>query len=92
MYNIYTVYIQCKKEGKDGHLEKEAMERHEGCNIAGFIQVKRGSGNFHFAPGFSFSGSHSHLHDFGAFESGSFDTSHKIQHLSFGKQLSEIDN
>eukprot|EP01084_Bolivina_argentea_P145711 255346_1 len=67
-------FEQCKREGIDGTKEKEAMERGEGCNIAGYMQIKRSQGNFHIAPGYSFSGQHGSLHDFGAFQSGSFDT------------------
>ncbi|ETO35354.1 hypothetical protein RFI_01711 [Reticulomyxa filosa] len=65
----------------------EAIKRHEGCNVFGSIETQRGKGNFHFAPGHSFSSSHTYLHDFGAFKEGSFDTSHTIHHLSFGQQL-----
>ena len=82
-------FEQCKREGIDGTKEKEAMERGEGCNIAGYMQIKRSQGNFHIAPGYSFSGQHGNLHDFGAFKSGSFDTSHFIHHLSFGHELND---
>lgn len=82
-------FEQCKREGIDGTKEKEAMERGEGCNIAGYMQIKRSQGNFHIAPGYSFSGQHASLHDFGAFQSGSFDTSHFIHHLSFGHELND---
>ena len=82
-------FEQCKREGIDGTKEKEAMERGEGCNIAGYMQIKRSQGNFHIAPGYSFSGQHGSLHDFGAFQSGSFDTSHFIHHLSFGHELKD---
>merc|ERR1712228_107913 len=82
-------FEQCKREGIDGTKEKEAMDRGEGCNIAGYMQIKRSQGNFHIAPGYSFSGKHASLHDFGAFQSGSFDTSHFIHHLSFGHELKD---
>jgi len=84
-------FEQCKREGIDGTKEKEAMSRGEGCNVAGYMQIKRSQGNFHIAPGYSFSGQHASLHDFGAFQSGSFDTSHVIHHLSFGKELRDAD-
>ena len=73
----------------DGSKEKEAMERGEGCNVAGYMQIKRSQGNFHIAPGYAFSGQHGSQHDFGAFQRGSFDTSHSIHHLSFGHELKD---
>ena len=35
----------------------------EGCNLAGYFQVNKVSGNFHIAPGRSFSMRGVHVHD-----------------------------
>lgn len=35
----------------------------EGCNLEGFIQVNKVSGNFHVAPGRSFAMNNMHVHD-----------------------------
>lgn len=45
------------------------------------------SGSFHVAPGQSFSINHIHVHDVQPFSSTSFNTSHKINHLSFGDRI-----
>lgn len=82
-------FEQCRREGIDGTKEKEALDRGEGCNVAGYMQIKRSQGNFHIAPGYGFSEQHGSLHDFGAFQRGNFDTSHSIHHLSFGKELKD---
>lgn len=44
-------------------------------------------GSFHIAPGKSFSINHIHVHDSGPYSSSSFNTSHVINHLSFGKRM-----
>jgi Endoplasmic reticulum vesicle transporter len=38
-------------------------QSHEGCNLAGFIQVNKVNGNFHIAPGRSFQINGMHVHD-----------------------------
>lgn len=42
------------------------------------------AGNFHFAPGRSFQQGNMHVHDLVPFGTTEFDTSHTIEHLSFG--------
>lgn len=44
-------------------------------------------GNFHIAPGKSFSLNHVHIHDVHPFSSSTFNVSHNINHLSFGEQI-----
>lgn len=77
---------QCEREHFAEHL---AEMREEGCNVAGHLQVNKVAGNFHIAPGKSFSTSTMHVHDLQLY----FDTptqhtmSHIIHHLSFGPEL-----
>lgn len=44
-------------------------------------------GSFHVAPGKSFSINHIHIHDVHPYSSSSFNLSHTIRHLSFGKRI-----
>lgn len=44
-------------------------------------------GSFHIAPGKSFSVNHIHVHDVQPFSSSTFNTSHIINHLSFGERI-----
>lgn len=77
---------QCEREHYAEHLE--AM-RNEGCNIAGDLRVNKVIGNFHIAPGKSFSSAQMHVHDLNQY----FGTEHKhtfthhIHTLAFGPQL-----
>lgn len=78
-------FEQCKNE-KVGKEKAEAAFK-EGCQIYGHMEVNRVGGSFHIAPGKSFSLNHLHIHDVQPFSSTSFNTSHKINHLSFGKRI-----
>lgn len=77
---------QCEREHYAEHL---AEQRDEGCNLAGHLQVNKVVGNFHIAPGKSFSTNTMHVHDLQMY----YDTpkehtvSHIIHHLSFGPEL-----
>ncbi|KAJ8477825.1 hypothetical protein OPV22_021552 [Ensete ventricosum] len=73
---------QCKREG---FLQRIKDEDGEGCNIYGFLEVKKVAGNFHFAPGKSFQQSNMHVHDLLPYQKESFNISHKINKLSFGE-------
>jgi len=84
---------QCKgEEGVESYSESEAKAFKEGCQIYGFIEVNRVGGSFHVAPGRSFSVSGVHVHDVQPFSSSDFNMTHKIRHLSFGRQLNSGDN
>lgn len=67
------------------NLESKAFN--EGCQIYGFMEVNRVGGSFHIAPGKSFSISHIHVHDVQPFASSRFNTSHRINTLSFGEEF-----
>ena len=79
---------QCEKEGYGTRLMEQ---RNEGCRIEGDIRVNKVAGNFHIAPGRSYSNMNVHVHDLNNF----FETSvpgghtftHKVHHLRFGPQL-----
>ncbi|KAF8245990.1 DUF1692-domain-containing protein [Wilcoxina mikolae CBS 423.85] len=77
---------QCENEHYGEHIKAMAEE---GCNIAGHLSVNKVIGNFHIAPGKSFSTPQMHVHDLQQF----FDSpkqhtlSHTIHHLSFGPEL-----
>lgn len=77
---------QCEKEHYAERLEEQ---RSEGCRIEGGLRVNKVVGNFHIAPGRSFSDGNMHVHDLKNY----WDTpvqhsfTHMIHSLSFGPQL-----
>lgn len=81
---------QCEREHYGERLD---AQRNEGCRIEGGLRVNKVVGNFHIAPGRSFSNGNMHVHDLNNY----FDTpvpgghvfSHTIHHLRFGPQLPE---
>jgi len=79
---------QCEREHYSEHLDEQ---RREGCRIEGGIRVNKVVGNFHFAPGKSFSNGNMHVHDLeNYFNSGSdiqHTFTHKVHHLRFGPEL-----
>ncbi|KAI9669736.1 MAG: hypothetical protein M1831_007432 [Alyxoria varia] len=79
---------QCEREHYGEQLDQQ---RKEGCRIEGDIRVNKVVGNFHFAPGNSFSDGIRHVHDLQNFfmspEAHTF--THHIHHLRFGPQLNE---
>ena len=78
---------QCEREHYGEHLDEQ---RREGCRIEGGIRVNKVVGNFHFAPGKSFSNGNMHVHDLeNYFNSPGVDHTftHKIHHLRFGPEL-----
>lgn len=79
---------QCEREGYGERLDSQ---RKEGCRIEGGLRVNKVVGNFHIAPGRSFSNGNMHVHDLNNY----FDTpvegghtfTHEIHQLRFGPQL-----
>ncbi|KAK4673031.1 ER-derived vesicles protein erv46 [Podospora pseudopauciseta] len=77
---------QCEREH---YAEKLDEQRNEGCRIEGNVRVNKVIGNFHIAPGKSFSNGNMHVHDLKNY----WDTpvkhtfTHEIHHLRFGPQL-----
>ncbi|KAI5776498.1 endoplasmic reticulum vesicle transporter-domain-containing protein [Geopyxis carbonaria] len=77
---------QCEREHYGEHL---AEMREEGCNVAGHLAVNKVIGNFHIAPGKSFSTPQMHVHDlqqyFNSPKEHTF--THIIHSMSFGPEL-----
>ena len=79
---------QCEREH---YAERLDAQRKEGCRIEGGIRVNKVVGNFHIAPGRSFSNGNMHVHDLNNY----FETpikpphafSHIIHHLRFGPEI-----
>lgn len=80
---------QCAKEG---FMEKLRAQEGEGCHIWGNLDVNKVAGNMHFAPGKSFQQGAMHTHDLVPFGNLTFDLSHKIEKLSFGKEYPGMAN
>ncbi|KAL4704055.1 hypothetical protein ACJJTC_001977 [Scirpophaga incertulas] len=76
--------VQCKD---DESIERTNLALKEGCHLYGYMEVNRVGGSFHIAPGKSFTINHVHVHDVQPFSSSSFNTTHIIQHLSFGSDI-----
>ncbi|KAF2155818.1 endoplasmic reticulum-golgi intermediate compartment protein-like protein 3 [Myriangium duriaei CBS 260.36] len=81
---------QCTREHYSEHL---AEQRREGCRVEGGIRVNKVVGNFHFAPGKSFSAGNMHMHDLENYLHGDASVmhtfTHKIHQLRFGPELPE---
>ncbi|CAG0880435.1 unnamed protein product, partial [Darwinula stevensoni] len=75
---------QCKDESSRKEIEWAVKE---GCHIYGYLDVNRVGGNFHFAPGKTYSGEHVHVHDLQTMSLESVNLTHTIQHLSFGRHI-----
>ncbi|MCJ1289738.1 hypothetical protein MMC34_001271 [Xylographa carneopallida] len=79
---------QCEREHYGERLD---AQRKEGCRIEGGLRVNKVVGNFHIAPGRSFSNGNMHVHDLNNyFESpvaGGHTFTHEIHQLRFGPQL-----
>jgi len=79
---------QCEREGYGERLD---AQRNEGCRIEGVIRVNKVVGNFHIAPGRSFSNGNMHVHDlknyFNSPIEGGNSFTHEIHSLRFGPQL-----
>ncbi|KAJ9652906.1 ER-derived vesicles protein erv46 [Neophaeococcomyces mojaviensis] len=82
---------QCEREGYGTRLDEQ---RKEGCRIEGNIRVNKVVGNFHIAPGRSFSNGNMHVHDLENFFNSPAETAHTFTHeihsLRFGPQLTNI--
>ncbi|GAB0138019.1 hypothetical protein EsDP_00006266 [Epichloe bromicola] len=79
---------QCTREH---YAERLDQQREEGCRIEGGLQVNKVVGNFHLAPGRSFSNGNMHVHDLANYwetpNGKQHDFTHTIHQLRFGPQL-----
>ncbi|KAK9451409.1 endoplasmic reticulum vesicle transporter-domain-containing protein [Limtongia smithiae] len=82
---------QCQRENYPAKIE---AVKHEGCNVAGKLSVNKVVGNFHFAPGKSFTSPQMHVHDLDIYTSSDVvhTFTHDIHHLSFGPLHPSIHN
>ncbi|KAL2145956.1 hypothetical protein VTI28DRAFT_5830 [Corynascus sepedonium] len=79
---------QCENEH---YGEKLDAQRNEGCRIEGGLRVNKVVGNFHIAPGRSFSNGNLHIHELNEYWNSpvKHTFTHTIHHLRFGPQLPE---
>lgn len=73
---------QCKN---DFWVNKILETKGQGCRVFGKVEVGKVGGNFHIAPGTSTTHEREHYHNFHSLSPSRFDTSHTINHFSFGK-------
>ncbi|RMZ90653.1 hypothetical protein DV736_g2103, partial [Chaetothyriales sp. CBS 134916] len=82
---------QCEAEGYGQRLDEQ---RNEGCRIEGVVRVNKVVGNFHIAPGRSFSNGNLHVHDLNNYldtpVEGGHTFTHEIHYLRFGPQLPNV--
>jgi endoplasmic reticulum-Golgi intermediate compartment protein 3 len=77
---------------REHYAERLDEQRHEGCRIEGALRVNKVVGNFHLAPGRSFSNGNMHVHDLKNYwdtgtDNAKHDFTHTIHSLRFGPQL-----
>lgn len=81
---------QCQREH---YAERLDEQRYEGCRIEGGLRVNKVIGNFHLAPGRSFSNGNMHVHDLKNYWESPVERmhsfTHTIHHVRFGPQLPE---
>jgi len=81
---------QCEHEH---YAEKLDAQRNEGCRIEGDLRVNKVVGNFHIAPGRSFTNGYTHVHDLNNYWKTPAESkhtfTHEIHHLRFGPQIPE---
>jgi predicted small secreted protein len=80
---------------RDGYVSQMNEQKHEGCRVFGYLEVNKVAGNFHIAPGRSYSQQHVHVHDMQGYGGHKFNLTHRFSHLSFGVdypgQLNPLD-
>ncbi|KAL1992584.1 hypothetical protein VTN49DRAFT_4616 [Thermomyces lanuginosus] len=81
---------QCQRER---YAERLDAQRREGCRLEGVIRVNKVVGNFHIAPGRSYTSGYMHIHDLETYLQDNLDDkekhtmSHIIHQLRFGPPL-----
>jgi len=83
---------QCVASGQTQDAMQSELERGDGCQMFGHLEVNRVAGNFHLSPGKSFQHANMHIHDLASFPASAFNVSHRIGHLSFGEPFPGIVN
>ncbi|KAL9646713.1 hypothetical protein ABK040_001136 [Willaertia magna] len=97
-HDVLEIY---KRKGKEPP-RKEDIEQclndvardYPGCNMYGTLEVQKVNGNFHFAPGRSFSQERDtyvhHIHEFNPILVGRFNSTHIVHALSFGLRIPPV--
>ncbi|KAI9500445.1 ER-derived vesicles protein erv46 [Coemansia spiralis] len=80
---------QCVREGYVKHMKAQSGE---GCRMHGYIEVNKVSGNFHILAGETIKHGGERLHTYYDYMPNSYDFSHTINSLSFGKEFSSQSN
>jgi hypothetical protein len=96
--DVLTEYEKQRRTPPDRtHIEQcvqEMIHNLPGCNMYGAMEVNKVAGNFHFAPGRSFSQEHEthvhHIHEFNPALIAAFNASHIIHELSFGERIPHV--
>ncbi|CAF3246674.1 unnamed protein product [Rotaria socialis] len=87
-----TGVAQCIREGQAVGLlgsneNGDLSQMQEGCLVHGHLEVNKVAGNFHIAPGQSFQQHHVHIHSLKNIRLNMLNTTHYINHLSFGQHF-----
>ena len=73
---------QCLRDRSNPFANVEAGE---GCRVKGYLEVNKVAGNFHIAHGESIVKDGRHIHQFIPAEAHTFNISHTIHSISFGR-------
>lgn len=73
---------------------EESSKQYPGCNMFGVLKANKVAGNFHFAPGRSFSRPQEtrvhHIHEYDPILISRFNTSHIVNELNFGPRIPHV--
>jgi len=77
---------QCIREGLVSFEKstEELLNNPDGCNIRGFLEIDKVAGNFHIAPGKTFSVNGVMIHDMSQVQSSLINLKHYIHHFTVG--------
>lgn len=78
---------QCAKEG---FMQTLRSQESEGCNVYGYMDVPKVPGSFHLGPAHSFAHAHPHVEDLTEFTLRTWNSSHGIASLTFGRLLPHV--
>ena len=87
--DLYATAEQCLREEKD---PAKLAQKGEGCEVEGSLEVSKVAGNFHVALGKSKSVDGRLIHEFNPSEAEHFNTSHRVNFLSFGPPVPGVVN
>ena len=96
--DVMAAHDRAKKTPPPKHKIRQCvhqmMNTFPGCNMYGAMEVNKVAGNFHFAPGRSFSQEYQttvqHIHEFNPVLNSRFNSSHTVHELSFGERIPHV--